>query len=230
MATRVEQAQIGSSATRNLPITAELERILEEAARIAGIDRVRIGSGGQPAYPKGPRTGSTRHDLGRAADFKLYQGGAVLTFTDRAAPPAVIRFIRECARLGATGIGAAVEYMGNQTFHVGFGLNAEDRTRLVWGEGGKSATAPQWLRDAAGAGWSAPPPTPRSKPSQPQPTVPPAPPREPQPSDILAPGAAAGGAAVAAGAGITNGNGWLIGLGALVLVAAVVFILIRRRK
>jgi hypothetical protein len=166
----VEQAQIGAPGTiRNKPITVELVAILDAAARAAGVDRVVVGSGGQPAAPGTPRKGSTRHDNGRAADFKLYQGGKVLTFTDALAPPAVVRFITECARLGANGIGASVKYMGPETFHVGFGLSPSDHTRVVWG-GAKatSAGAPKWLRDACVAGWGAadavPAPRPRPKP------------------------------------------------------------------
>lgn len=170
MATRVEQAQLTSGATRNKPIVPELVAILDAAARVSGVDRVVVGSGGQPAAPGTPRKGSTRHDNGRAADFKLYQGGKVLTFTDTLAPPAVVRFVTECARLGANGIGASVKYMGPETFHVGFGLSPSDHTRVVWG-GAKatSAGAPKWLRDACVAGWgaadAAPIPRPRPEPS-----------------------------------------------------------------
>jgi hypothetical protein len=191
MATRVEQAQLTSGATRNKPITAKLERILDAAARAAGVDRVVVGSGGQPAAPGTPRKGSTRHDNGRAADFKLYQGGKVLTFTDAAAPPAVVRFITECARLGANGIGASVKYMGPETFHVGFGLSPSDHAHVVWG-GAKatSAGAPAWLREACAVGWSgapvprprpAPPPVAPTTPSPPPPDVEPAP-EAPQPA------------------------------------------------
>lgn len=173
MASRVVQAQLTSGATRNKPITAELERILHQAAVAAGVDRVVVGSGGQPAAPGTPRKGSTRHDNGRAADFKLYQGGKVLTFTDALAPPAVVRFITECARLGANGIGASVKYMGPETFHVGFGLSPSDHSRVVWG-GAKatSAGAPKWLREACQAGWNGVPvldaaPPPRPRPAEP---------------------------------------------------------------
>lgn len=175
MASRVQQAQLTSGATRSQPITRELLEILDAAAVVAGVDRVVVGSGGQPAAPGGPRKGSTRHDNGRAADFKLYQGGKVLSFTDSAAPPAVVRFIAECARLGANGIGASVKYMGPETFHVGFGLSPSDHARVVWG-GAKatSAGAPKWLKDACQAGWSGAMPAP--EPAAPVPTPRPLPP------------------------------------------------------
>jgi len=60
------------------------------------------------------------------------------------------------AAAGATGIGAGVGYMGNRTIHVGFRTSANDHSKLTWGAHGQSATAPQWLRDAANAGWEAP--------------------------------------------------------------------------
>lgn len=224
MATRVEQAQLTSGATRNKPITAELESILDSAARVAGVDRVVVGSGGQPAAPGTPRKGSTRHDNGRAADFKLYQGGKVLTFTDSLAPPAVVRFITECARLGANGIGASVEYMGNQTFHVGFGLTPADHTHVVWGgAAANSAGAPKWLRDACAAGWSAPAPLPRPKPDP-----------LPETSGVPSAGQTGGGLSTAAGVGVlvngaADGNAWLI-VGGLALVAIGIVIFIVSRK
>ena len=46
--------------------------------------------------------------------------------------------------------------MGNRTIHVGFGASVSDKSKLIWGAGGRSANAPQWLRDAAAAGWAAP--------------------------------------------------------------------------
>lgn len=146
-----------SSAIRNRPISGELKDVLDAAAQAAGIDTVRITSGGQDDLGKGTRrTGSTRHDSGRAADLQLVVNGTTLTFTDQAAPPAVIAFVTAAANAGATGIGAGVTYMGNRTIHVGFGTSPADTTRLTWGAGGRSATAPQWLRKAAQAGWAAP--------------------------------------------------------------------------
>ena len=48
--------------------------------------------------------------------------------------------------------------MGNRTIHVGFGTSVSDHSKLTWGAGGRSANAPRWLRDAAGAGWALPGP------------------------------------------------------------------------
>jgi hypothetical protein len=146
-----------ASAIRNQPIATELRTVLERAANDAGVDSVHITSGGQPALGEGTRrTGSTRHDRGRAADLQLVVGGRTLTFTDNRADPIIAAFVTASAAHGATGIGAGVGYMGNRTIHVGFGTSVRDRRELTWGAGGRSATAPQWLRDAAQAGWTAP--------------------------------------------------------------------------
>ena len=148
-------------AIRNQPISDELKRVLDAAAQAAGIDTVRITSGGQDALGAGSRrTGSTRHDHGRAADLQCVVGGNTLTFTDQSAAPGILSFVTAAAAAGATGIGAGVGYMGNRTIHVGFGTSVSDHSKLTWGAGGRSATAPQWLRDAAAAGWAAPAPPP----------------------------------------------------------------------
>lgn len=144
---------------RNKPISEELKRVLNIAAQAAGIDTIRIISGGQDALGKGTRrTGSTRHDLGRAADLQCVVGVNTLTFTDKSAPSVIQKFIASAAAAGATGFGAGVGYMGNKTIHVGFGKSANDHSRLTWGAGGQSARAPRWLRDAANSGWKAPVP------------------------------------------------------------------------
>ena len=146
-----------SQATRNLAVSSELQGVLEAAAIVAGVDAVRITSGGQPARGEGTRrTGSTRHDHGRAADLQLVVNGTTQTFTDTTAMPVVAAFVTAAAARGATGIGAGVNYMGNKTIHVGFGLSPSDDTHLTWGAEGRAANAPQWLRNAAAAGWNAP--------------------------------------------------------------------------
>lgn len=138
---------------RDKPIKATLREILSKAAAAAGIDTVRVTSGGQARKGSGgKRTGSTRHDDGNAADLQLEKGGHVLSFENPAERPIVARFVAECSRLGATGIGAGIGYMGPHTLHVGFG------TKLVWGAGGRAANAPAWLR-AAVAGAPAAKPT-----------------------------------------------------------------------
>ena len=136
-------------ATRHLPITQQLRDILSKAADAAGIDLVRVTSGGQP--PTGPdRTGSHRHDNGNAADLELWKDGRALNFTRPDERPIVEAFATAAAATGATGIGAGIDYMGPKTLHVGFGSKA------IWGAGGKSANAPEWLRKAVMRGWDGP--------------------------------------------------------------------------
>lgn len=145
------------NAIRNKPITAQLEQVLISAGQVAGIDAITITSGGQDALGHGTRrTGSTRHDAGRAADIKLIENGRPLSFSDDTADRGVLAFVKAAAAAGATGIGAGVDYMGPETIHVGFGTSPSDHTKLTWGAGGRSVNAPQWLRDAANAGWASP--------------------------------------------------------------------------
>lgn len=144
-----------AGAIRNRPISSELATVLEKAAESAGVDVVRVISGGQPGTT-GQSVGSTRHNAGRAADLQLIVGGQALSFTDEAGGDVVEAFVRAAAANGATGIGAGIGYMGDKTMHVGFGLTPQDHSKLVWGAGGRSANAPEWLRRTAQEGWNSP--------------------------------------------------------------------------
>jgi hypothetical protein len=151
-----------AGAVRNRPINDKLRNVLERAAQAAGIEKLDIVSGGQPGT-SGGRLGSHRHDGGNAADLKLIKGGAVLNFENAAQRPTIAAFVTVAAANGATGIGGGVGYMGPQTLHVGFGTTA------VWGAQGLGVNAPQWLRDAATAGWR----NPGANPAAPVPNPPP---------------------------------------------------------
>lgn len=133
------------AAIRSMAIKPELMTILSYAAASAGVDEVRVMSGGQPS--KGPnRTGSHRHDLGGAGDLQLIVNGKPLSFTDPDGRAVFEKFVTAAAAAGATGIGAGVDYMGANTIHVGFGPES------TWGARGKSANAPEWLRTSFAAG------------------------------------------------------------------------------
>lgn len=148
---RVLERQAQLATIRKLPLQPQLVALLEGAAEAAGVDQVLIYSGGQARLGTGgPRTGSTRHDLGYAADLRLLQGGREASFATAEGRALFGAFARECARRGATGIGAGANYMGPQSMHVGYGAKA------VWGAGGKAIHAPQWLVSAVSAGWAAP--------------------------------------------------------------------------
>lgn len=145
-----------SGKIRDQPIGNELASLLVKAGKAAGIDTIYITSGGQPGS-SGKRTGSTRHDKGRAADLYLFADNKALTFTNSSAPAKVKKFLTACAAYGANGLGAGTDYMGNKTMHIGFGRTTIDNEKLVWGKKGKSAFAPKWVRDAAREGWFNPP-------------------------------------------------------------------------
>ena len=128
---------------RNQQLKTELTRIYQQAAEKAGIDAVRVVSGGQEASGS-HRTGSHRHDLGGAGDIQLIKGGRALDFTNKDDLPIIESFLQASKAGGAAGIGAGSDYMGNTTFHVGFD------TPGVWGAGGRGANAPAWLVNSLG--------------------------------------------------------------------------------
>jgi hypothetical protein len=143
--------------TRDLPIVSRLKQILSFAGSVAGIDEVRVESGGQCAIGTcSKRVGSTRHDLGNAADLDLIKDGRVLKFTDSSDLSFFELFVEAAASFGATGIGGDVGYMGPTRLHVGFG------DRATWGGDGGNGAAPRWLSKAATKGWSNPLPFPNS--------------------------------------------------------------------
>lgn len=132
-------------ATRNKPIQQRLTQILQAGANAAGVDVV-VFSGGQDAKgtPNARRTGSTRHDNGRAADVWLYDGGTQLR-ADRSNPK-VNAFISGCVRAGALGMGAGPGYMG------GVGIHVDIASQMTWGQSGRNANTPGWLTTAYNAG------------------------------------------------------------------------------
>jgi hypothetical protein len=149
----IDESALTAAKIRDMPISAALRRVLLTAADEAGVEVVRITSGGQPGS-RGQRTGSNRHDGGNAADLELVARGRTLDFTRASDLDTICRFVASAAACGATGIGAGVNYMGPRRLHVGFGNGPHDTVQVVWGEGGASANAPEWLRKAAQLGWS----------------------------------------------------------------------------
>ncbi len=136
--------------TRDMPIAERLRIVLTKAGQVAGVDVVRVTSGGQAKLgTPGKRTGSTRHDLGNAADLVLERDGRTLVFTSAEDLPVFEQFVAAAVSKGATGLGAGVDYMGPRTLHVGFGSEA------VWGAKGKAGNAPTWLKRAVERGCAA---------------------------------------------------------------------------
>ena len=146
---RVFEQQQGK--IRSLGLTPAMAGILEFAAAKTGLD-VHVTSGGQvPLGTKGLRTGSTRHDIGGgrlgAADVKLFDPlqKRHLNMTKSEDAKRMGEFVYQSIRAGATGVGAALNYMGAEVMHIGGGSSA------VWGKVGGGAPAP-WIRTAYEAG------------------------------------------------------------------------------
>lgn len=118
----VMQRQRELAGIRKGDLSPNLVRILELAARAAGVDVV-VYSGGQPskASGQGPRTGSTRHDNGNAADLYLTRGNRKLSDTNPEDRATMAKFVSAAVSSGATGVGAGHSYMGPSNIHVGFG-------------------------------------------------------------------------------------------------------------
>lgn len=136
-------------ATRNQPLSDKLVNALGFLPQL-GVT-AEVFSGGQPEAGEGPRTGSVRHDHGNAADVNFYKDGRKLDWANDADRPIFEQIVERGKQNGITGFGAGHGYMTPGSMHLGFG------TPSVWGAGGKSANAPEWLRNAYAASPSATP-------------------------------------------------------------------------
>lgn len=156
MASRVSEIQGQVASIRRKPISDDLRSLLETVAAETGVN-FEITSGGQSPFGEGPRTGSTRHDDGNAADLKAYvvEDGKkrYLNLNNESDKAKWSEIVRLSVAGGATGIGAGngSDYMGAHTVHIGYGKP------MTWGHGGKSANAPGWLREAYDLGGKTPP-------------------------------------------------------------------------
>jgi hypothetical protein len=145
-APNVVESNVENAQARRLPITKELRGILQEAGAATGL-RADVYSGGQLSHG-GPRAGSHRHDVDSgglgSADLKLYDAktGDLLDSRNPEDRARMARYVQETVARGATGIGHGLGYMGPNALHIGGGAPN------VWGEGGRSANAPEWLRSA----------------------------------------------------------------------------------
>ena len=125
---------MNQGAIRDKPLNQNTKNYLEYASLQTGLE-VHVGSGGQDVV--GKRTGSHRHDLGGAADYKLWDPtknggkGGYLDFNNADDKKQMEKFVTLTSRAGATGQGAGAGYMGTQTIHTGGG------TEATWGEEGK---------------------------------------------------------------------------------------------
>ncbi|MBO9432361.1 hypothetical protein [Sulfitobacter sp. R18_1] len=128
-------------AIRSQPLSTKLVDALSYLPEM-GIE-MHVFSGGQaPKGSGGPRTGSTRHDHGHAADADFYYQGRKLDWNNPEDVPIFQDIVRRGKARGLTGWGAGDDYMRAGRVHVGFGNPG------VWGAGGKGANAPNWLSEA----------------------------------------------------------------------------------
>ena len=122
---KVIEKQNELAGIRKMPLSQNLVKVLEQAASAAGADAI-VYSGGQASLESGggPRTGSTRHDDGNAADLYLTKGGRILSDTNEEDKKIMAKFVSSAVAAGATGVGAGHSYMGPSNIHVGFGSSA----------------------------------------------------------------------------------------------------------
>jgi hypothetical protein len=138
------------NATRNRPLSDQLTGAISPVLDELGIT-MKVVSGGQVTEAerqagKGGRVGSERHDGGHAGDVDFYlPDGTKLTPKNPSHVPILQEIVRRGRARGITGWGEGEDYMGDGRVHLGFGSEA------AWGKGGKSANAPQWLKEAMGA-------------------------------------------------------------------------------
>lgn len=152
---RVLEVQQGK--VRDKPLDPKLRQLLTHVAERLDV-QFEVKSGGQIASREphlkgrpGGWTGSTRHDHGEAADVQMVRRTAsgkkqYISFETQSGRQLWSEAVRLSANLGATGIGADVNYMGAQTVHIGYGSAA------TWGGTKGRGAAPEWLQVAYTAG------------------------------------------------------------------------------
>jgi len=136
------------NAIRSQDLDARLRSVISRALTGTGLNWYSV-SGGQPPYPKGPRTGSTRHDNGLASDgdFKDINGRTLNAdnLVDRARIANALSRLRAAGILGVgwdsakTGKG---KYMGSERFHLDIARPG------TWGAKGKGENAAEWVLTA----------------------------------------------------------------------------------
>lgn len=132
-------------AVRNEPLAQNLVGALSFVGDM-GLT-MKVFSGGQESNKPGEGTGSTRHNHGMSGDVAFYDNtGRMLDWNNPQDLPVLQQVVSQARANGVTGIGAGNDYMGAGRFHMGYGDPA------VWGAGGKSANAPEWLKAAYASG------------------------------------------------------------------------------
>lgn len=163
---RVSQQQQQLAGTRKLPLQQDLidtmnyaaQKITEETGRNIYL---KTFSGGQAALgTAGPRTGSTEHDLGGAADnyfIEVMPDGTERRLSLRNPEDKAIMYkaAYHFARAGGRSVGLESGYMGDESIHLGISRNNPDLTHHADRE--LSAMVDQgraeFLREAQEKGW-----------------------------------------------------------------------------
>lgn len=137
---------------RSKPVGADWYDKARAAAAATGVQGIgiKIVSGGQnPLGVGGPRTGSTRHDVG--PDGKSHTADMVLTVNGRPVLPGedkelYKKFFEGAAAAGFTGIG-----------HYDWGVHVGDGSKAAWGPNTKGNTLDPEFGEAINRGWASEP-------------------------------------------------------------------------
>lgn len=135
--TRISEQQQTLAGTRKLPLQDELTDVMDYAAQKISEESgkniyMKVFSGGQAAIgTAGPRTGSTEHDLGGAADVyyveRLPDGTErTLSMKNPEDKALMYRAAYHFSRAGGRSVGLESGYMGDEAMHLGISRNNED--------------------------------------------------------------------------------------------------------
>lgn len=138
-AVRVEQRQDELAGIRKLPLQDDLVNTMTYAAQKISEDtgrniKLRTFSGGQAPYgSSGPRTGSTEHDLGGAADnyfIEVMPDGTErrLSMANPEDKQLMYQTAYHFVRAGGRSVGLEPGYMGEESIHFGISRNNPDPT------------------------------------------------------------------------------------------------------
>lgn len=147
---RVNEIQGRVAGTRNKPLDKRLVAAISKACQSSGIDMFTCTSGGQPAAPGGPRTGSNRHDNGRAADGYFTIGKRKLDSKQSGDRALIQKFIYNFAMQNKrAAIGHATNYMNQNQggkramFHIDLHGSTVSRDAIWYWGGARS----KWTKD-----------------------------------------------------------------------------------
>lgn len=135
--TRINEQQEKLAGTRKLPLREDLTDVMDYAAQKISEESgkniyMKVFSGGQAALgTSGPRTGSTEHDLGGAADVYFIErlpDGTERTLSMKNPDDKKLMYqaAYHFSRAGGRSVGLESGYMGDESMHLGISRNNED--------------------------------------------------------------------------------------------------------